>query len=58
MGRDVATDERLQVVLVCASEVLRLGLERVLAHYRALSVRARFSLWKGSVRKPRAGREP
>ena len=40
MGRDVAMDERLRVVLVCAPEILRLGLERVLAQDPALSVRA------------------
>ena len=33
-------DERLRVALVCAPEILRLGLERVLAHDPALSVRA------------------
>jgi two-component system response regulator DesR len=50
MGRDVATDERLRVVLVCASEILRLGLERVLAHDRTLSVRAHRRL--EAVRSP------
>jgi DNA-binding NarL/FixJ family response regulator len=40
MGRDVATDARLRVAVVCAPEILRLGLERVLAHDPALSVRA------------------
>jgi DNA-binding NarL/FixJ family response regulator len=40
MGRDVARDARLRVALVCAPEILRLGLERMLAHDPALSVRA------------------
>jgi DNA-binding NarL/FixJ family response regulator len=40
MGRDVAMDERLRVAVVCAPEILRLGLERVLAHDPGLSVRA------------------
>src|SRR5687767_5785259 len=40
MGRDVAMDERLRVAVVCAPEILRLGLERVLAHDPALTVRA------------------
>ena len=40
MGTDVSIDARLRVVLVCASEILRLGLERVLAQDRALTVRA------------------
>ncbi|MGH2980204.1 MAG: LuxR C-terminal-related transcriptional regulator [Solirubrobacterales bacterium] len=40
MGRDVARDVRLRVALVCAPEILRLGLERVLAHDPAVSVRA------------------
>jgi DNA-binding NarL/FixJ family response regulator len=40
MGRDVARDARLRVALVCAPEVLRLGLERVLSHDPAISVRA------------------
>jgi two-component system, NarL family, response regulator DesR len=40
MGTDVGRDARLQVALVCAPEVLRLGLERMLAHDPALSVRA------------------
>jgi len=34
-------DERLRVVLVCAPEILRLGLERMLAQDPAVSVRAR-----------------
>jgi DNA-binding NarL/FixJ family response regulator len=40
MGTDVAKDERLRIALVCAPEVLRLGLERVLAQDPALQVRA------------------
>src|SRR5687767_7661553 len=40
MSRDVAMEERLRVAVVCAPEILRLGLERVLAHDPALSVRA------------------
>jgi DNA-binding NarL/FixJ family response regulator len=40
MGMDVARDARLHVALVCAPEILRLGLERILAQDRALSVRA------------------
>jgi len=50
MGRDVATDARLRVALVCAPEILRLGLERVLAHDPALSVRAHRQL--DTVRAP------
>jgi DNA-binding NarL/FixJ family response regulator len=45
MDRDVAIDARLRVVVVCAPEILRLGLERVLAqdpaqHLRAASLAA------------------
>lgn len=40
MGKDVARDARLRVALVCAPEILRLGLERMLAHDPALTVRA------------------
>ena len=40
MDTDVAGEARLQVALVCGPEILRLGLERVLAHDSALSVRA------------------
>jgi DNA-binding NarL/FixJ family response regulator len=40
VGGDVARDARLRVALVCAPELLRLGLERVLAHDPAVSVRA------------------
>ena len=40
MDRDVAIDARLRVAVVCAPEILRLGLERVLAQDPALSVRA------------------
>jgi two-component system, NarL family, response regulator DesR len=40
MGTDVARDARLQVALVCAPEILRLGLERMLAHDTALGLRA------------------
>jgi DNA-binding NarL/FixJ family response regulator len=40
MGRNVATDVRLRIALVCGPEVLRLGLERVLAQEPALQVRA------------------
>jgi len=41
VGSDVARDARLRVALVCAPEILRLGLERVLAHEPQVSVRAR-----------------
>jgi DNA-binding NarL/FixJ family response regulator len=41
MAAEVGTDARLRVVLVCAPEILRLGLERILAHDPAVSVRAR-----------------
>ena len=40
MGMKVAREARLRVALVCAPEILRLGLERMLAHDPALSVRA------------------
>jgi len=40
MSTDVARDARLQVALVCAPEILRLGLERMLAHDAALNLRA------------------
>jgi DNA-binding NarL/FixJ family response regulator len=40
MGTDVGREARMRVALVCAPEILRLGLERMLAHDQALSVRA------------------
>jgi DNA-binding NarL/FixJ family response regulator len=40
MSTDVARDARLQVALVCAPEILRLGLERMLARDAALGLRA------------------
>jgi len=40
MGGEVGRDAQIPVALVCAPEVLRLGLERVLAPDPALSVRA------------------
>ena len=50
MGRQVAPDARLRVALVCGPEVMRLGLERLLAQDAALAVRA--------YRRLRAAREP
>jgi len=50
MGRQVAPDARLRVALVCGPEVMRLGLERLLAQDAALAVRA--------YRHLRAAREP
>jgi len=50
MGRDVATEVRLRVALVCGPEILRLGLERVLAQDAALNVRAHRRL--AAVRGP------
>jgi DNA-binding NarL/FixJ family response regulator len=40
MSSEVGRDARLRVALVCAPEILRLGLERLLAHDAALDVRA------------------
>jgi two-component system response regulator DesR len=40
MDRDVAIDARLRVAVVCGPEILRLGLERVLARAPAFSVRS------------------
>jgi DNA-binding NarL/FixJ family response regulator len=40
VSTNVAREARLQIALVCAPEILRLGLERILAHDATLSVRA------------------
>lgn len=40
MGRDVAVDARLRVMLVCEPEIMRLGIERMLGHERGLQVRS------------------
>jgi DNA-binding NarL/FixJ family response regulator len=50
MDTDVARDARLRVALVCAPEVLRLGMERMLAQDPALKVVARRHL--DAVRGP------
>ena len=50
MGRQVAPDARLRVALVCGPEVMRLGVERLLAQEDGAAVRA--------YRRLRAAREP
>ena len=50
MGGQVAPDARLRVALVCGPEVLRLGVERLLARDGALAVRAHRRL--EAVREP------
>ena len=50
MGRQVAPDARLRVALVCGPEVMRLGLERLMAQDSAVAVRA--------YRRLRSAREP
>jgi DNA-binding NarL/FixJ family response regulator len=50
MGKQVAPDARLRVALVCGPEIMRLGLERLLAHDAVFAVRA--------YRRLHAAREP
>jgi DNA-binding NarL/FixJ family response regulator len=50
MGAQVATEERVQVALVCAPEVLRVGVERMLSQEPEVAVRSHRRL--GAVRGP------